>query len=286
MKIIPIILFLAFLAQACNSQPSKLFPNEIVACREDTMLVEQKLKEYSQDSELKTGELIVKIGKSFLGTPYVSHTLETGEQEELVVNLRELDCTTFDETCLALALTLKSGKHDFETYARNLEQIRYRNGNRDGYPSRLHYFSDWLYNNTEKGLIIPLDSSFQEAWQKTINFMSTHPNSYEVLKNNPKLVAQIAKQESAISKREMYFIPKGQLQPNEIQLKEGDFVGITTSVTGLDIAHVGFVIWVDGRVHLLHASSALEKVIISDEPLADYLAEKKAFTGIMVYRPN
>lgn len=285
-KLACIILFLFVINIACNSQPGNQSKSDLIACREDTVLVEQKLEQFAPDSKLSTGELLVKIGNSFQGTPYVSHTLETGEDEKLVVNLRELDCTTFDETVLALTLTLKSGKNDFDTYAKQLEQIRYRNGQREGYLSRLHYFTDWLHNNEKKGTIIPLDSSFQAPWQKTINFMSTHSNSYEVLNNNPELVPQIARQESAISKRKMYFIPKEELQANEKQLQNGDIVGITTSIAGLDIAHVGFVIWVNDRVHLLHASSALEKVVISDEPLSDYLAGKKSFTGIMVARPN
>ncbi|WP_163708636.1 N-acetylmuramoyl-L-alanine amidase-like domain-containing protein [Mangrovibacterium lignilyticum] len=288
MKIFPLIILVFAFTQACNSQNTtkKELPIDLVACKADSILLQEKMVEFATDNHLPTGELVFKIGKSFLGSPYVSHTLETGKDEKLVVNLRELDCTTFDETCLALALTIKAGKTDFGSYAGQLEQVRYRNGIRNGYLSRLHYFSDWLYNNSEKGLVSPLDKSFQSSFNKNINFMSTHPASYPVLKSNPELVAQIAKQEKTISSREFYFLPKENLKVNEKQLQDGDFVGITTSIAGLDIAHVGLVIWVDGRVHLLHASSALEKVVISDQPLADYLAAKKSFTGIMIARPQ
>ena len=39
------------------------------------------------------------------GTPYVASTLEKRSRRALVVNLRELDCTTFAETVLALSRT-------------------------------------------------------------------------------------------------------------------------------------------------------------------------------------
>jgi len=286
MKFFPIIILLVLLGQACNSQTPQLRSNELIACKDDSLLVSKYLSEFAPESQKSTGELIVGIGKALMGTPYVTQTLETGKDEKLVVNLRELDCTTFDETCLALATTIKAGKTDFASYARQLEKIRYRNGERNGYLSRLHYFSDWLYDNEQKKIISPLSPDFQTSFEKTINFMSTHSDSYPVLKENPELIGQIAAHEKKISQRNMYFLPKAKIQPNEKELHNGDIVAITTSIGGLDIAHVGFVIWVDGRVHLLHASSALEKVVISDQPLADYLAGKKSFTGIMIARPN
>lgn len=273
---------------ACHSQSGKtvIAKNEIVACHDDSIRVTQLLTQLAPDRNLPTGDIIIKIGEQLMGLPYVGHTLESGVDEKLVVNLRELDCTTFDETCLALAETIKDGGTSFANFAAQLEKVRYRDGARKGYLSRLHYFSDWLYNNTQKGLISPLDSSFQTPWQKDINFMSTHPDSYEVLKANPALVGELAGHEKEISQRKLYFLPKTEIPANESNFKNGDLVAITTSIAGLDIVHVGFVIWVDGRVHLMHASSALEKVVISDEPLADYLAAKKSFTGIMIARPN
>ena len=45
---------------------------------------------------------MLEIGKFFLGTPYVTGTLETEGAEHLVVNLREYDCVTFVENVVAL----------------------------------------------------------------------------------------------------------------------------------------------------------------------------------------
>lgn len=48
---------------------------------------------------------MLKYGLSFLKTPYVAHTLEVNDEEKLVVNFDEVDCTTFVEYVLALSLS-------------------------------------------------------------------------------------------------------------------------------------------------------------------------------------
>ena len=95
--------------------------------------------------------MIAAIGNQFLGTPYVGKTLELPGEEQLVINLMEVDCTTFVETVLALTITIKQGASDFQKVAATLEQMRYLNGSNTGYGSRLHYFSDWIFENEKAG---------------------------------------------------------------------------------------------------------------------------------------
>ena len=44
------------------------------------------------------------IARQFMGIPYVAHTLEVNDQEQLVVNTGQLDCTTLVETVTALII--------------------------------------------------------------------------------------------------------------------------------------------------------------------------------------
>jgi len=115
--------------------------------------------------------------------------------------------------------------------------------------------------------------------------MSTHPAAYQQLKDSSQLVQLIAQQEKFISTRKMYYIPEEKLAGVEDQLQEGDIVGITTGISGLDIAHTGILVRVDGRIHLLHESSLAEEVVVSKETLENYLLNSKSATGIMVARP-
>ena len=80
--------------------------------KEDSALVVRLLKE----AKTKRGKenRMMYFGKKFLGLPYVGHTLENGDEEHLIVNLHELDCTTFVETVLALTLCDKDDQRTFD----------------------------------------------------------------------------------------------------------------------------------------------------------------------------
>jgi hypothetical protein len=258
----------------------------IVFQARDRELLEEIFVAHKEDTETRMSVLMVEVGRFFLGTPYVAFTLETEAEEQIIINLRELDCTTFAENCLAISRTIKSGKLSFEQFAGELLVIRYRDGRLNGYPSRLHYFCDWIHNNEQKKLV---ENSPDElpmcTFHKEINFMSTHPDSYRQLREDSALVGDIAEQEKLISSREMLFIAEEDLADVESGLMDGDIVGITTSIDGLAIQHVGILVRVDGRIHLMHASSDAKKVVLSDNPLEDYLLSSKSTTGIMLARP-
>jgi hypothetical protein len=293
MKKIALILFSSFFLFACqNVQKEKAHaatqtkPQNIILCEApDSAKLQSLLKQFSGEKETPMGVLVAKLGKEFLDVSYVSHTLEHGKEEPLTVESDALDCTTFAETALALARTVKSPEANLGRFASELENIRYRDGKRDGYLSRLHYFSDWIHNNGQKGIVDEPAQEFGEALDIHVYFMSGHPESYAVLKENPELVPEIAKQEKDVSAREYFFVPKEAIENKEQFLREGDIVGLATSIKGLDIAHVGILVEVAGRIHLLHASTSTNQVIISEEPLADLLQNKKSYTGMMIARP-
>jgi hypothetical protein len=230
---------------------------------------------------------MVSTGKSFIGTPYVGKTLEIGDEESLVINLRELDCTTFVETCLALAKTAKSGKASFGDYTNTLKNIRYRNGILSGYGSRLHYFTDWIADNQQKGFVTDITKKLGgEPFPVSPTFMSTHPAYYRQLANDSCLIEQIRHYENEIAKRSYFYIPKEKVTQIEPELKDGMIVGITTNIEGLEIIHTGILIKENGRIHLLHASSDFKQVMITEHPLIDYLNGNKRQTGIMVLEPR
>ena len=284
-----IILIFSLILQACGANNKQTSINEvenIIYQQEDKEILEQILELFSEETNSPTPVLMVKTGTYFLGTPYVANTLET-EPEQLVINLREMDCTTFAENCLAISKTIQSGTHTFKQFTRELKNIRYRDGKIDGYPSRLHYFSDWVFDNQQKRLVANVSKEIgATAYNKTIDFMSTHPENYKQLKNSAELVETIVRQEQNINARQQFYIPETRIAEVEDQLMDGDIVGITTNVEGLDIAHVGILIRKAGRIHLMHASSLAEEVVVSENTLEKYLLTSKSATGITVARPH
>ena len=237
-------------------------------------------------SEKPLNEIIVEIGKSFLGTEYVAHTAEKEGEEQLVINFSGLDCTTFLETSLTLARCIKQNKFSFENYQTELTFIRYRDGKIDRYPSRLHYFSDWIYNNVKKGIIKDVTKEIGgEEKVFNINYMSSNPHLYLHLRETPEFIPIIKSQEVEISKRTYYYIPKNKINGIEEKIQTGDLISLTTSIEGLDIGHVGFAVKMeDGKIHFMHAPLAGSKVQISELPLSDYAKKIKKHTGIIVLR--
>lgn len=251
----------------------------------DSILYIHKAELLAKETNKKRSELLIETAKSFIGTPYIGKTLEGNQGESLVINLHGLDCSTFIESSLAITLTMKPDHFNFSEFKEKLGKIRYRNGIIAGYGSRLHYFSDWIYDNQQKGIIKDITQEIGGiAFNKEINFMSSHPGYYARLNNNPGLVDSISQFEKAISSRKYFYIPKENVEAIEPRLEEGMIVAITSGVAGLDIAHVGFLVKVNGRIHLLHASSDAGKVIISEKPLPEYLSMNKKQTGIMVLK--
>ncbi len=252
----------------------------------DKAILENKLKTFAADRNLPMGDLVLRIGMNFLNTPYAAKTLDKTKEEKLVVNLHQLDCTTFAENCLALARTIKSDKPGIAGFCSELESIRYRGGKMDGYTSRLHYFSEWIQNNESRqhvkamaeqmgGKVLPL----------SLNYMSTHPGGYPQLINDLAATARIKAIEDKISSDKFFYIPADKFESIESKVKDGDIVTLTTSIPGIDVSHVGILFHKDGKVYLLHASSSMQKVVVSPETFAQYIAKSKKTTGVMIARP-
>jgi N-acetylmuramoyl-L-alanine amidase-like len=254
---------------------------DVSICKEKFKLVlEQNL------NDKPIGDLIVEVGKSFLGTDYAANTLEKGDKETLVINLTGLDCTTFLENALVFARCVKENKTSFEDYERELQNIRYRNGIINGYTSRLNYFSDWIYNNERKGIIRDITKEIGgEKIIFNVNYMSKHPELYARLKSNPEFIPVVREQEIEIGEREYYYIPKDKVSAIEDKIGNGDLIALTSNVKGLDINHVGIAVRLnDNKVHLLNAPNVGYKVQISKKNLSDYLMKNRKDSGIIVLR--
>ena len=263
--------------QAADTEISKM----------DKAMIKNKLDRFSKEKSLPIGDLVLKIGLDFLNTPYVAKTLDKTKDEKLVINLHQLDCTTFAENCLALARTVKSTQPDAETFCSEIEKIRYRGGKLEGYASRLHYFCEWISDNEVRGIVKAMAKEMGGKMLPIhLDFMSAHPKEYPQLINDAETTDKIKTIEKKVSAQQFYYIPADQFESVEGLVKDGDIVTLTTSIPGIDVSHVGILMKKDGRIFLLHASSGIMKVVISQEPFAQYLAKSKKTTGVMIARPQ
>lgn len=251
------------------------------------MKCEKKLKSFDPAlKNLPINELIIEVGNTFMGTPYVAGTLdENSNSEEVVIKITGLDCVTFVENALIFSRLIKQGRTDFEDYKAELELVRYRDGKNSGYSSRLHYFIDWIYDNEQKGIVKDITKEIGGVpYEKNIDFMTTHRNSYKQLANDDDNLFKMSEIENNINSRHTYYIPEEEIGNLYDKLQSGDIVGMTSTLDGLDVAHTGYVYKQDGKTYLMNASMKDKQVEISSMELQEYLLNNSKQSGIVVAR--
>jgi hypothetical protein len=111
---------------------------------ETRRVFERIVQQARQDrvSEREMGEIVQWAAVSLLDSPYRDGMLDMKDEESLVVDLTAFDCVLFNENVLALAQSIALEDYAFETYVRNLERLRYRDGRMGDYCSRSDSSSD------------------------------------------------------------------------------------------------------------------------------------------------
>lgn len=242
-----------------------------------------------------TTNWMLHFGRALLGVPYVAHTLENnvGEQR-LVINLHELDCTTFTENVLALSLCAHRRQTAFSSFTSLLDSIRYdQHLGFSGYPARLHYFTSWIIDNLQCGFLSKEvqrpNPPFTAVQTVSVNYMTTHPNRYTMLAENARWMNDIRRAERIITGKTYRYIPKSQLKNTHTlrqTVHDGDIIAIITNISGLDTQHIGIAVWHADGLHLLNASSIHKKVVEKPMTLQQYLYKHSSMPGIRVVRPN
>jgi hypothetical protein len=230
---------------------------------------------------------VLEVAQSYLGISYVAGTLETEGEERLVINEDSVDCTTFVELSVARWLTIQNNSLTFE---QQVQALRYRGGMIDGFLSRLHYFTDWVDENTRRGVwreVVP--EGDRHVWKTdtlTLSFMSEHPQSYPYLKRHAWAVDSIKGIEQKYTHYPIFYIGKEHLNlgPKELPIFDGDILALVTTIEGLDVTHLGFAVWKGETLHLMHASMKQGKVVIDEQSLYEYLMTRKNCPGIRVVR--
>jgi len=234
------------------------------------------------------GRIMQVLGLQFTGAPYLAGTLDEPATETLVLRFDGFDCVTFVESTLAMARGVAQGDASYDGFARRMAQQRYRDGRMDGYCSRMHYFTEWLADNEDRGIVRDLsDDLGSRILQDTLDFMSTHRSAYDRFATNDSLFACVQKMETRLQtdSRPVHYVPQDSIRAVYDRLRAGDILAFVTSIDGLDVAHTGLVYkGDDGSTGVLHASLS-DGVVVSPD-LQRYVQQIDAQIGIVVARPQ
>lgn len=257
---------------------------------------------------------IAKMSHAFIGKPYVNEPLGEGIRglfnQEPLYRTDVFDCQTYVSTIVAMAKS-----DNFKTFSNNIKKIRYRNG-AVSFATRNHFPTiDWIANNLRNGMI--KDINFKIAGKKTEIAIATIDKKswYRQLPMSRIKLSKASK--ATLNKRlkklnklgDKYertkailnYIPLSSLfsgkRPNMSlfnKIPNGSIIFIVRPNwdlkdkigTHLNVSHVGFAIWNNGKLYYRHASSVGTKVITQEE-LTHYLARtlsSPTIRGISVYR--
>jgi hypothetical protein len=241
------------------------------------------------------GRAATRVGELAAGTPYVPHTLEAyidaggnpADAEPLTLSLSRFDCVTLVEACLAVArLAGREKAPTWDGFGREVERMRYRGGERRGYASRLHYFSEWLSDGEARGLVRDLGVELGGTEdRRPLRFMTGHRDSYAAL-SDQGVYREIAAIEAAMDGRPRRVIPTGRIAEVADRIESGDVLAFATSIPGLDVSHAAFAYRdAGGTLRVLHAPLSGGVVEITRSTLPDYVAAIRRATGILVARP-
>ena len=276
--------FLSFVlllsALACQAQPGRM-KVDYVTTPEDRVLAEKVLSELKAKPAEAPGAQMVRAAKALLGQPYVAGTLEELPEEKLCIYLNRTDCILFVETCLGLVRAARQDG-DFETFANELLQSRYREGRCSRYEDRLHYTTEWARQGEKRGTVENVSGALGGvALDHPVHYMSKHPDAYARMKD----VDAIAAIEDGINAETSTYIPKAKLRAALQGIRSGDIIFFNTSIDGLDISHCAIALVEPGKpVRFIHASTGAMKVVVEAKTLEEYVMGRKAITGIEVYR--
>jgi hypothetical protein len=242
------------------------------------------------------GRAAARVGELAAGTPYVPHTLEAylraggspRELEPLTLSLSRFDCVTLVEACLAVARVAAGtgGGSSWEGFGREVERMRYRGGVRAGYPSRLHYFSEWIRDGERRGLVRDLGAELGgEQDTRPLRFMTRHRASYPALKDE-SVFQNIVRLERRLDEVPRHVVATTKIAEVADRIETGDVLAFATGIPGLDVTHAALA-YRDRKnvLRVLHAPLSGGVVEVTRVTLPEYVGGIRRATGILVARP-
>jgi hypothetical protein len=245
--------------------------------------------------ESPLGRSAARVGELAAGTPYEASTLEAylraggspSGTEPLALSLTRFDCVTLVEACLAVARVADGvGAPTWERFGQEVERMRYRGGDRGGYISRLHYFSEWITDGSQRGLLSDLGAELGGvADARPIRFMTEHRDRYLALAND-RVFQEIGAIERRLDERPRRVIPADRIREVGDRIETGDVLAFATAIPGLDVTHAALAYRdAGGMLRVLHAPLSGGVVEVTRATLPEYVAAIRRSTGILVARP-
>lgn len=302
----PLISRRTLLRNVAAAAPVLLLPNPLSACMKGPAGIlrdpsQRRLSTWTTTlrseglaSKKGLGPSVSRVGELAAGAPYQPFTLDaylkaggSPSSEPLTLSLTSFDCVTLVEACLGVARVAgDEGAPTWERFGREVERMRYRGGNRRGYTSRLHYFSEWIADGEKRGLVRDLGGELGGTEDKRpLRFMTQHRDRYPALVDD-RVFRELEAIELSLDRSLRRVIPTKRIPQMVDRIQTGDVLAFATEIPGLDVTHTALAYRDEQEtLRVLHAPLSGGVVEVTGATLPEYVAAIRRSTGIMVARP-
>lgn len=262
---------------------------------------------YSQEAELKGSDCASKIellisgarehGGSVAGRTGVAADLMAGSRYEKTSHLDSVDgpmkiCLDamdefeFIEYAIAAAkASLKPGARQRD-FISELQGIRYRRGENNGFTSRLRYASDWIADNCYRNGLqeVTYDLPGNVFTSRTLDNITRNKMDYPALSDSVTL-ERMEMLEMGYRAHKVPYMKRETIGKKNVveHLRDNDIIVIVDR--SADFLDIGFIRIQEGRPFIMHASRKEGVVKLEKEPLSELMKLRaKEITGYRVLR--
>jgi hypothetical protein len=209
---------------------------------------------------------LLGLSEQLLGTPYAHSPLGEGEGQDPDPRLRldRVDCLTFVETVMALALS-----SSVEDVVHVLDSIRYRG--RPDYVGRNHLMeAEWLPSNASKGMV--RDVTAQLAGDRVVQ--DAKVIGPEAWTSRTARALALPSEARLTGRFPLPVLPVDQVAAHAARWPSGTLLLVVREDAPWRItrvSHLGFVVQRSGRTYLRHATRGWKDGVV-DEELSHLLA--------------
>lgn len=191
----------------------------------------------------------------------------------LVINMDTMGNIELAEYGIAAVRAAQIAGAGVRDFVDEVRKVRYRRGENSGFASRLRYRSDWIADNTYRHNVseTTFDLPGNISTARTLDYMTRHRENYPALADS----ATFERQQMLEMGYRLHKIPymkreaAGKRQVVEM-LRDGDIIMVVPRSSETDVADMGIVRIVGGKVHLLHGLGS-GKIDVDGEPLTELL---------------
>lgn len=193
------------------------------------------------------------------------------------IRLDGFDKFSFINAVAALAKTATSpGIIRPRDVERAIENLTFRHGEAEGFPTRLMYGGDWVVDNRARGNVKELTEDYSDQFKtKSLSWVTRHRNEYAALRDSDTY----ERQRMVEMGFRTFKIPHMKRESTEwkqvaAELQDGDLLMLLTPNPDTDVLEAGYIINRPDGFHFIHLSEKDGKVVEEQELLSRYIKRR------------